>query len=78
MSHCLMKGKLLTQEKPICTSSRSTKKSAPDVGSAWIFAPRKSSRLKDEKSEVANIDECLGCESCVETCPESAITLTET
>jgi NAD-dependent dihydropyrimidine dehydrogenase PreA subunit len=34
--------------------------------------------MKDEKSEVANIDECLGCESCVETCPESAITLTET
>ncbi len=31
--------------------------------------------MKDEKSTVANIDECLGCESCVETCPEGAITL---
>ncbi|MEJ2690889.1 MAG: 4Fe-4S binding protein, partial [Deltaproteobacteria bacterium] len=24
-----------------------------------------------------NMDECLGCETCVEVCPEGAITVTE-
>jgi NAD-dependent dihydropyrimidine dehydrogenase PreA subunit len=27
---------------------------------------------------VVNLDECLGCESCVEACPSGAIVVTET
>lgn len=46
-------------------------------GECVDICPAEVLEMKDEKSEVANIDECLGCESCVETCPESAITLTE-
>ncbi len=34
--------------------------------------------LKDGKSLlVGNIDECLGCESCVSVCTSGALTLTE-
>ena len=33
--------------------------------------------MKDGKSEPVNMDECLGCESCVEVCPKSAITVKE-
>ena len=47
-------------------------------GECVDICPTEVLEMKDEKSEVANIDERLGCESCVETCPESAITLTET
>jgi NAD-dependent dihydropyrimidine dehydrogenase PreA subunit len=34
--------------------------------------------MQGEKAVVSNIDECLGCESCVEACPSGAITVTET
>jgi NAD-dependent dihydropyrimidine dehydrogenase PreA subunit len=33
--------------------------------------------MVDGKSEPVNMDECLGCETCVEVCPEGAITVTE-
>ncbi|HXZ36421.1 MAG TPA: ferredoxin, partial [Thermodesulfobacteriota bacterium] len=33
--------------------------------------------MKDGKSEPVNMDECLGCESCVEVCPTGAITVKE-
>ena len=33
--------------------------------------------MKDGKAFVAQGDECLGCESCVEACEFDAITLTE-
>jgi NAD-dependent dihydropyrimidine dehydrogenase PreA subunit len=33
--------------------------------------------IKDGKSEPVNMDECLGCESCIEVCPTKAITVTE-
>ena len=34
--------------------------------------------LKDGKAEPVNMDECLGCESCVSVCPNQAITVKET
>jgi NAD-dependent dihydropyrimidine dehydrogenase PreA subunit len=34
--------------------------------------------MQDEKSVAVNAEECLGCESCVEVCEESAITVEET
>jgi NAD-dependent dihydropyrimidine dehydrogenase PreA subunit len=34
--------------------------------------------MENEKSTVAEPDECLGCESCVEVCEEGAITVEET
>jgi NAD-dependent dihydropyrimidine dehydrogenase PreA subunit len=33
--------------------------------------------LKDGKAEPVNAEECLGCESCVEVCESSAITVEE-
>jgi ferredoxin len=33
--------------------------------------------LVDGKSEPVNMDECLGCETCVEVCEFEAITVTE-
>ncbi|MBO4295195.1 MAG: 4Fe-4S binding protein, partial [Desulfovibrio sp.] len=33
--------------------------------------------MKDGKSDPANYEECLGCESCVEVCSQEAITVTE-
>ena len=33
--------------------------------------------IKDGKSEAVNAEECLGCESCVEVCEVSAITVEE-
>jgi len=33
--------------------------------------------MKDGKSEPVKMDECLGCESCVEVCPKSAISVNE-
>ncbi len=33
--------------------------------------------LKDGKAEPTNMDDCVGCESCVEVCPQKAITVTE-
>ncbi len=33
--------------------------------------------IKDGKAEPVNMDECLGCESCVEVCPNKAITVKE-
>jgi NAD-dependent dihydropyrimidine dehydrogenase PreA subunit len=33
--------------------------------------------MVDGKAEVVEEDECLGCETCVEVCPEGAITVTE-
>jgi NAD-dependent dihydropyrimidine dehydrogenase PreA subunit len=33
--------------------------------------------MVDGKAEPVNIDECLGCETCVEVCPEGAITVSE-
>ena len=33
--------------------------------------------LQDGKSEPVNMDECLGCESCIAVCPNDAITVTE-
>ena len=33
--------------------------------------------IKDGKSEPVNSEECLGCESCVEVCETSAITVEE-
>ena len=33
--------------------------------------------LADGKAVIAEPDECLGCETCVEVCPEGAITVTE-
>ena len=33
--------------------------------------------IQDGKSEPVNMDECLGCESCVEVCPAGAITVKE-
>ena len=46
--------------------------SAWAVANAWTFAP-----CKDGKSEPVNSEECLGCESCVEVCETSAITVEE-
>jgi len=34
--------------------------------------------MQDDKAAVVNLDECLGCESCVEACPSGAIVVTET
>jgi NAD-dependent dihydropyrimidine dehydrogenase PreA subunit len=31
----------------------------------------------DDKTNVADPDECLGCESCVSVCPEEAISVEE-
>jgi NAD-dependent dihydropyrimidine dehydrogenase PreA subunit len=39
--------------------------------------PAQVFELQDGKSEPVNSDECLGCETCVEVCPEGAITVTE-
>jgi len=33
--------------------------------------------MKDGKSNPANAEECLGCESCVEVCESDAITVEE-
>jgi ferredoxin len=33
--------------------------------------------MVDGKSDPENMDECLGCETCIEVCPEGAITVTE-
>ena len=39
--------------------------------------PAQVYEMVDGKSEPVNMDECLGCETCVEVCPEGAITVTE-
>jgi NAD-dependent dihydropyrimidine dehydrogenase PreA subunit len=31
----------------------------------------------DGKSDPVNMDECIGCESCIEVCPTDAITIEE-
>ena len=49
--------------------------SAWAVANAWTFAPWKFT--KSRKSEPVNSEECLGCESCVEVCETSAITVEE-
>jgi NAD-dependent dihydropyrimidine dehydrogenase PreA subunit len=33
--------------------------------------------MASDKANPVNVDECLGCESCVEVCPSAAITVTE-
>jgi len=39
--------------------------------------PAQVLEMVDGKAEPVNIDECLGCETCVETCPSGAITVSE-
>ena len=39
--------------------------------------PAEVYELQDGKSNPVNAEECLGCESCVEVCQQSAITITE-
>ncbi|MDH3330453.1 MAG: 4Fe-4S dicluster domain-containing protein [Desulfobulbaceae bacterium] len=39
--------------------------------------PAQVFEMVDGKSEPVNMDECLGCETCIEVCPEEAITVTE-
>jgi NAD-dependent dihydropyrimidine dehydrogenase PreA subunit len=34
--------------------------------------------IENEKCKVQNPDDCAGCMSCVEACPEKAIQVTET
>ncbi len=33
--------------------------------------------MTDGKADPVNVDDCLGCETCVEICPEEAITVNE-
>ncbi len=33
--------------------------------------------IADGKSEPANMSECINCNTCVENCPQQAITVTE-
>jgi NAD-dependent dihydropyrimidine dehydrogenase PreA subunit len=33
--------------------------------------------LQDNKSVPVNVEECVGCESCIEVCEEEAITVKE-
>ena len=44
---------------------------AKDTGLYPVF------EMVDGKAEPVEADECLGCETCVEVCPEGAITVTE-
>jgi NAD-dependent dihydropyrimidine dehydrogenase PreA subunit len=39
--------------------------------------PAQVLELVDGKAEPVNMDECLGCETCVEVCTTGAITVTE-
>ena len=39
--------------------------------------PAQVFEMEGGKAEPVHSDECLGCETCVEVCPESAITVTE-
>ena len=45
---------------------------------ASIFVPVMFFVIKDGKSHPENMDDCVGCESCVEECAQGAITVEET
>ena len=46
-------------------------------GACIDICPSDVFELKDGKSVPVNMDECVGCESCIEECEKEAITIEE-
>lgn len=46
-------------------------------GACANVCPQSVFKMVDGKSEPENMSECINCETCIENCPQDAITITE-
>jgi NAD-dependent dihydropyrimidine dehydrogenase PreA subunit len=46
-------------------------------GACVDACPQAVFKLADGKSDPENMAECINCETCIENCPQQAITITE-
>jgi NAD-dependent dihydropyrimidine dehydrogenase PreA subunit len=46
-------------------------------GTCANLCPQAVFKIGGGKAEAANMSECINCQTCVENCPQNAITVTE-